>query len=52
MALTETLPFSIQPISNKAHAAIYKEGEAPQFFNEDKVPPPRILLDWMAEKAT
>ena len=44
--------FVIDLKNRRIHAAIYDEEADPQFFNEDKVPPPRILLDWMAEKAT
>lgn len=41
--------FVIDLENKRIHAVIYEEGEAPQFFNEDKVPTPQILLDWVDE---
>ncbi len=42
--------FVIDQENNRIHAAIFDVDADPQFFNEDKVPTPQILLDWMAER--
>jgi Protein of unknown function (DUF3828) len=42
--------FVVDLENNRIHAAIFDSEAAPQFFNEDKVPTPQILLDWMADQ--
>ena len=52
MCASNGAAFVIDLENKRIHAAIYEEGETPQFFNEDTVPTPQILLNWMAEHGT
>ena len=41
--------FAIDLKNKRIHAAIYEKDEPTRYFNEDKAPTPKVLLDWVEE---
>lgn len=41
--------FVIDLKNKRIHAVLYEKDTPPKYFNEDKVPTPQILVDWVRE---